>query len=102
SDDWVKRQIAAGRTGNLGEQGAMREILERDLIEAAKERVLQIDWDEKKARAAKRAWANLQYECLPSASIDAVRYIDPTILVEKDILDLNGNAVRKAGERVNP
>lgn len=102
SDDWVKRQIAAGRTGDLGEQGAVREILERDLIEAAKERVLQIDWDEKKARAAKRAWANLQYERLPSASIDAVRYIDPTILVEKDILDLNGNAVRKAGERVNP
>ncbi len=31
-----------------------------------------------------------------------MRYIDPTILVEKDILDLNGNAVRKAGERVNP
>lgn len=102
SDDWVKRQIAAGRTGDLGEQGAVREILERDLIEVAKERVLQIDWDEKKARAARRAWANLQYERLPSASSDAVRYIDPTILVEKDILDLNGNAVRKAGERVNP
>lgn len=102
SDVWVKSQIEAGRTGDLGEQGEAREILERDLIEVAKERVLQIDWEEKKARAAKRAWANLQYEHLPTAAETATRLIDPTILVEKDILDLNGNAIRKAGERVNP
>lgn len=80
----------------------MREIEERDLIEVAKERVLRIDWEEKKERAAKRAWANLQYENLPTASKSVVRTIDPTILVEEDILDLNGNAIRRAGDRVNP
>ena len=31
-----------------------------------------------------------------------MRTIDPTILVEEDILDLNGNAIRRAGDRVNP
>ena len=102
SDAWIKSQLEAGRTGDFGQQGEVREIEERDLIEVAKERVLRIDWEEKKERAAKRAWANLQYENLPTASKSVVRTIDPTILVEEDILDLNGNAIRRAGDRVNP
>ena len=102
SDAWIKSQLEAGRKGDFGQQGEVREIWERDLIEVAKERVMRIDWEEKKERAAKRAWANLQYENLPTASKSVVRTIDPTILVEKDILDLNGNAIRRAGERVNP
>ena len=102
SDVWIKSQLEAGRQGDFGQQGEVREIEERDLIEVAKERVLRIDWEEKKERAAKRAWANLQYENLPTASKSVVRTIDPTILVEEDILDLNGNAIRRAGDRVNP
>ena len=102
SDAWIKSQLEAGRKGDFGQQGEVREIEERDLIEVAKERVLRIDWEEKKERAAKRAWANLQYENLPTASKSVVRTIDPTILVEEDILDLNGNAIRRAGDRVNP
>ena len=102
SDVWIKSQLEAGRQGDFGQQGEVREIEERDLIEVAKERVLRIDWEEKKKRAAKRAWANLQYENLPTASKSVVRTIDPTILVEEDILDLNGNAIRRAGDRVNP
>ena len=102
SDAWIKSQLEAGRKGDFGQQGEVREIWERDLIEAAKERVMRIDWEEKKERAAKRAWANLQYENLPTASKSVVRTIDPTILVEEDILDLNGNAIRRAGDRVNP
>ena len=102
SDVWIKSQLEAGRKGDFGQQGEVREIEERDLIEVAKERVLRIDWEEKKERAAKRAWANLQYENLPTASKSVVRTIDPTILVEEDILDLNGNAIRRAGDRVNP
>ena len=102
SDVWVKSQIEAGNTGDLGQQGEVREILERDLIEVAKERVLKIDWEAKKERAAKRAWATLSYEHLPTASESSVRTIDPTILVERDILDLNGNPIRRAGDRVNP
>lgn len=102
SDAWVKEQMEAGHTGDLGQQGEVREIKERDLIEVAKERVMQIDWDAKKERAAKFAWAHLQYQHLPTAARTATRYIDPTILVEKDILDLNGNPIRKAGDRVNP
>lgn len=102
SDAWIKSQLEAGRTGDFGQQGEVRGIAERDLIEVAKERVMRIDWEEKKERAAKRAWANLQYEHLPTASKSVVRTIDPTILVEEDILDLNGNAIRRAGDRVNP
>lgn len=102
SDVWIKSQLEAGRMGDFGQQGEVRGIAERDLIEVAKERVMKIDWEAKKERAAKRAWANLQYENLPTASKSVVRTIDPTILVEQDILDLNGNAVRRAGERVNP
>lgn len=102
SDVWIKSQLEAGRQGDFGQQGEVREIEERDLIEVAKERVMKIDWEEKKERAAKRAWANLQYENLPTASKSVVRTIDPTILVEEDILDLNGNAIRRAGDRVNP
>lgn len=102
SDVWIKSQLEAGRKGDFGQQGEVRGIAERDLIEVAKERVMTIDWEAKKERAAKRAWANLPYENLPTASKSVVRTIDPTILVEQDILDLNGNAVRRAGDRVNP
>lgn len=102
SDVWVKMQIEAGRKGNLGVQGEVREIAERDLIEAAKERILAIDWEAKKEHAAKRAWAGLPYEHLPTAVWSETRRLDPTILVERDILDLNGNAIRRAGDRVNP
>lgn len=102
SDAWIKSQLEAGRKGDFGQQGEVRGIAERDLIEVAKERVMTIDWEAKKERAAKRAWANLPYENLPTASKSVVRTIDPTILVEKGILDLNGNAIRRAGERVNP
>lgn len=102
SDVWIKSQLEAGRKGDFGQQGEVRGIAERDLIEVAKERVMTIDWEAKKERAAKRAWANLPYENLPTASKSVVRTIDPTILVEEDILDLNGNAIRRAGDRVNP
>lgn len=102
SDVWIKSQLEAGRKGDFGQQGEVRGIAERDLIEVAKERVMTIDWEAKKERAAKRAWANLPYENLPTAPKSVVRTIDPTILVEEDIFDLNGNAIRRAGDRVNP
>lgn len=102
SDRWVKEQIELGRTGDLGEQGESREISEPDLIEVMKARVSEIDWEKKKDEAAKRAWANLTYETLPTVERSFTRIVDPTILVTKDITDINGNYIRKAGERVNP
>lgn len=102
NDDWLRQQIQAGQTGDLGIQGEVVAIAEPDLIAVMQKRVAQIDWEAKKQQAAQRFWKNRRFIELPTAQEDRLRTIDPTILVQKDIRDLAGRAIRKAGERVNP
>lgn len=102
NDRWLMEQIEAGEKGDLGVQGNLIEIAEPDMIEEMKKRVALIDWDKKKKEAAKRFWKKQEFKVLPTADAERVREIDPTILVEKDLKDLAGNYIRRAGERVNP
>lgn len=101
NDEWLKKQIEAGERGDLGLQGNTKEIAEPDLIEEMKRRVALIDW-QKKDEAAKRFWKKKEFKVFPTASEERLREIDPTILVEKDLTDLAGRPIRKAGDRVNP
>ena len=102
NDEWLKTQIEAGERGNLGIQGNTKEIAEPDLIEEMKRRVALIDWQKKKDEAVKRFWKKKEFKVFPTASEERLREIDPTILVEKDLTDLAGRPIRKAGDRVNP
>lgn len=102
NDKWLMEKIEAGKKGDLGVQGFLSEIEEPDLIDEMKKRVALIDWEQKKEEAVKRFWKGQTFDVLPTAELHRVREIDPTILVEKDLKDLAGNYIRKAGDRVNP
>lgn len=102
NDTWLMEEVKAGQRGDLGVQGHLVEIAEPDLIEEMKKRVALIDWDKKKREAVKRFWKTREFKVFPTAQNERVREIDPTILVEKDLKDLAGRYIRKAGERVNP
>lgn len=102
NDEWLQRQIEAGERGDLGVQGNSKDIAEPDLIEEMKRRVALIDWQKKKEEAVRRFWKQKTFRVFPTAGEERLREIDPTILVEKDLTDLAGRPIRKAGDRVNP
>lgn len=103
NDDWLMDQIKAGERGDLGVKGDVREISEPDLIEVMKAKAAAVDWEAKREAAIKNAWKHQVFvDDLPKAAQSRIRRVDPTILVDKDIKDLAGNPIRKAGERVNP
>ncbi len=102
NDEWLMGQIRNGKRGDLGIQGTTYPIEEPDLIEVMKKRLATIDWEEKKAQAVKRFWKNQTFKAYPQATENRTREIDPSILVKKDMVDLAGNVIRKAGEVVNP
>lgn len=102
NDAWLKSQIESGERGDLGVQGNTYAINEPDLIEEMKKRAAMIDWEKKKQAAVKNFWKKRQFKVFPTAETERLREIDPTILVERDLTDLAGRKIRKAGDRVNP
>ena len=102
NDDWLMDRIEAGERGDLGVRGDIQEISEPDLIDVMKAKVAAYDWTGKPEQVYRRAWNHQKFFILPTAEKRRVRTVDPTILVDKDIKDLAGRAIRKAGDRVNP
>lgn len=102
NDEWLMSRIEQGQKGDLGVQGDVVEISEPDLIEVMKKKFMEVNWEEKKRLAIKNAWKHQNFIDLPTAGKARTREVDPTILVEKDIRDLAGRPIRKAGDRVNP
>ena len=102
NDEWLLERIDRGETGDLGQQGPIFKIAERDLIEVIKERVLAIDWEAKKQAAINRFWSNRTFIDLPQAREAHVREIDPSVVLTQDMTDSAGNVIRRKGERVNP
>lgn len=102
NDRWLLEQIEAGERGDLGLQGNVKEIAEPNLIDEMKKRVAAIDWDKKKKEAIKRFWKKQTFKVFPTAEKGRVREIDPSILVERDLKDLAGRPIRRAGDIVNP
>lgn len=99
---WLQRGIESGETGDLGIRGPIQEIEERDLIEVMKERVLEIDWAEKREAAQRNYWVNQRFLSLPSAPEDRTRRIDASVVATADIRTSTGEFVARAGDRVNP
>ena len=102
NDQWLLDRIEQGHKGDLGQQGTIYEIAERDMIEEMKERVAKIDWSEKKEAAIKRFWGNQTFVELSQSRKDSVRELDPSVIVTQDMKDANGLVIHKAGTRINP
>ena len=99
---WLREQVAAGRTGDLGQRGPTREISEPDMIAEIHRRIRGIDWDARKEQAIARWWERARFEHLPVATEPRVRTIDPTVEIYQDIRAPNGDYVVRAGQRFNP
>lgn len=99
---WLQRRLAAGDNGDFGIRGPVEDIAERDLIDVMKERVLQIDWDQKKEQTKERYWQGQKFIALPRARKAEVRYVDASVIATADIKTSQGDFVARAGDRVNP
>lgn len=98
---YVEEAMQQGRSGDLGTLGTPRDILEPDLMEVAKARIEALDFSAMKQRALDRFWHVHTGHALPTATENATRRVDPTVLVPQDILDAEGKVVARAG-KINP
>lgn len=102
STRFLNDAIANGKKGDLGKIGAVGPVVERDMIEVAKEQI-----NVKKARneALKKFqsfWENQKYYELPVAIADRKRLIDPSIILEEGITGPDGTVLALPGEKLNP
>ncbi|WP_036267543.1 TrbC family F-type conjugative pilus assembly protein [Methylocaldum szegediense] len=100
--DWFRRQLAAGRRGDLGAQGPVLEVAEIDLIEEMQRRLAAIDWHDKKRQALTRFWDRARFVELPETTENRDRSIDLTVTAPRDLIAPDGTVVVRAGETVNP
>lgn len=77
-------------------------IKEKSIIQEMEERSNKYDWEAAKKNALKSAWQNQWMASLPVSDENKIWYIDPTIQVNEDIKDNQGNILAAAGQRGNP
>lgn len=100
--NWLRLQLEAGKRGDLGLQGPVREIKEPDLIGVMQARLSQIDWQQKKQAALARFWQQPRFYTLSAAPKKCRRVLDPTVVVTENIQTANGQVIAPKGIRINP
>jgi len=96
--DWLRRQVEAGRTGDLGQMGPTAALAERDLIEELQERLMAVDWDGKKEQAYARYWRRFRFVDLPEAREDRRFTLDAKYTVPQDIILPDGTVAARQGQ----
>ena len=99
---WLMTRVSAGKLEDFGTVGPTSEISEPDLIEVMKAKARGIDWDKKKEQALARFWDNQTFYPLPPAPKDNIKYVDPTVVVTRDITAPDGTLIAFAGTHINP
>jgi len=100
--DWFEREVAAGRRGDLGTYGPVREMAEPDLLEELQRRVATLDWNRLRNQAAARYWQRATFVELPPATANRRYSVDLSVTVGNDITAPDGRFVARAGERLDP
>ncbi|WP_249531367.1 TrbC family F-type conjugative pilus assembly protein [Escherichia coli] len=99
---WLAREVDNGEKGDLGVKGPVEKISEPDLIDVAKKRLANIDWEEKKKQAIERFWTKQNFNELPRAPKSRTREIDPSVMITSDISTPDGTVFAHAGDVINP
>lgn len=99
---WLDRAIERGEKGDLGFKGPVETILEVDMIEMAKERAAQIDWEQQKENAIANYWHNQNFTKLPRAPKKRMRIFDPSVQITQDIQAPDGTYIARQGDIINP
>lgn len=100
---YLAEQVGYGKSGDLGRLGDVYEIAERNLIDEMKERTENIDWAEKKSKAADNFWhSRVEFFEFPTAREDTERLVNPTVEITEDMRLPDGRIIAKKGSRYNP
>ncbi len=97
----LKRRLDEG----VADAGVLSEtypIGEKLLFDEIEERIAKVDWEAKKQKAIDRYWNNFSFIDLPPQQESETYFIDPSIVMTKDIPAYNGKLLAYAGQRVNP
>ncbi|HGE7418525.1 TPA: pilus assembly protein, partial [Vibrio cholerae] len=73
-----------------------------DLMQVAMQRLQSIDLGALKKKAIERFWSRQTFTELPKATQYRIRMVDPTIVMQRPLLDANGRTLIPAGTRINP
>ncbi|BEI26508.1 TrbC family F-type conjugative pilus assembly protein [Vibrio cholerae] len=98
---YLKEQHEQGKSGNLGNFGAVVKISERDITEVIKERMDALDKDQLIAQAKDRYWNNVQFFGLPDATETQIREFEPVLTVDEDMFTPDGQLIAFKGQRFN-
>jgi len=99
---WIEDQVSAGRTGDLGPQGATSEIAEVDMIELMKEAARRVDMEAYGRRQMAEYWNQREFTVLPAATITRTREFDPSVVITEAITAPDGTVLAYPGQRLNP
>jgi conjugal transfer pilus assembly protein TraW len=99
---WLKnKHESATEDTFFGNYGNVTAVVEESLLDTIRKRMEAYDWEGKKEKAIKGYWKKQEFNALPPATKDDVWYIDPTVRVQKDITNGNGDLLAKAGDVKN-
>jgi len=85
-----------------GNYGAVYAVEEESLLETIRSRMANYDWTGKREKAITGYWKKQNFNTLPPATESQTWYIDPTVRVQKDIKNPNGDYLARAGQVINP
>jgi hypothetical protein len=88
---------------NLGTQGSVVEITEKNLMDVMAERAEKLDIQGKAKAAIDRYWARMANKWdLPAVKKDSVRVVDLSVTVPEDLVDEKGRTILRKGQVINP
>ncbi|QIR16324.1 TrbC family F-type conjugative pilus assembly protein [Shewanella aestuarii] len=90
------------KSTDFGEYGATYPVEEVSLIEQIRQLMSGIDWESKQKTAVARFWKKRTNTLLDTTLEDHTYYIDPTVHVQKDIVNKAGVVLAKQGTTINP
>jgi conjugal transfer pilus assembly protein TraW len=97
--DWLAKQ----ETGDLGQKGPVFNIVEPDMIEEMKRRMVEFDWEKEKEHALDNFWTHQKDSVnLPVSEKNTERRIDTSIVSTQDIFHPDGRLIIKKGQTINP
>lgn len=90
------------KSKDLGDYGATFPVEEESLIEQIRKLMNKMDWESKKQAAVDNFWKKRTNTLLETTLENHTYYIDPTVKIQKDIVNKAGVVLGRAGQTVNP
>lgn len=99
---FIDDEVANGKKGDLGKVGQVSKVIERDMIEVAKESVDVKKLENSAKERFKSYWQREALYNIPTATEKRKRFVDPSVVIEEGITGPDGTVLAYPGERLNP